>query len=364
MEIELERFETEFNSFFEQQFIPHLLPELQRIAKHVREGIYDKQTGMRNLKKRAAVPSSSLTTSSLTTQEVVHKPKVLESFLDNVTSYPEVELNIPEEVTLFCMMVQESHAKALLVGGAVRDALLNKLHDNESHVYVPNDYDIEVFGLSFYDLWNLAKQAFGEGNTEHGEKIVQRISYQGKTQGSGLQCLRITVINATSRLSIDIRVGRQLVPVAQNSASLISTLSEAENPEVSLFEAAMVRDLGPNALYYDPLSNEVFDPTDAASQLFTKEFSFIHPLFNKDITRLFRACKLVAFRGFFPNTKTLGVLKDMVVYADKKLLRTTITQLQEEVDKLVHEHRMSEFQINKWQDFLEKTGLEEYILRG
>lgn len=268
-----------------------------------------------------------------------NESKVSPSLLEGVIKYPDIEIDLPEDVLLFCMMVETIRGKALVVGGAVRDALLNRIH---SERFTPRDYDIEVFGLSFFDLYTLAIKSFGK------DAIIS-MKPQSKKKDYNVHCLKIVVKNENQDFSIDITVARQFS----------EDFTEIETSGTTLLLASGRRGTGPEALYYDPSGECIYDPTDSASQLFTREVSAVHPLFRNDITRLFRAVKHALTRGLYPDKSMVAALKDMVNSADKSVLREKISSLRLEAK----EQGFCEKQILKWEILLIEIGLEEYISR-
>src|SRR5512138_3072379 len=58
-------------------------------------------------------------------------------------------IEVPESVLYICREIKALGGRALLVGGSVRDEIINKELDRDVH---PKDFDIEVYGIPAEDL--------------------------------------------------------------------------------------------------------------------------------------------------------------------------------------------------------------------
>jgi len=127
----------------------------------------------------------------------------------------ELSLNQDDTIQNIAKAVRDVGGRALLVGGSVRDSLLER---------IPRDIDMEVLGLDLDQL----------------ESILKRF---GRTHrvGRGFQVLKL------KSLDVDFSV--------------------PESPDLDFEEAARRRDLTINSMAMDPLSQEILDPHSGRSDL-------------------------------------------------------------------------------------------------
>jgi len=157
--------------------------------------------------------------------------------------------------------VKEAGGRALVTGGAVRDALLG----------LPSkDLDLEVFGV-FPDKL---------------ESILARFS---KVEKVGKAFGVYKLLNH----QIDVSIPRKEIKVGEQHRDFtIET-----NPELSLEEAANRRDFTINTLAFDPLEQSLHDPTKRGLQdLENRLLHHVSPAFAEDPLRVLRAMQ---FAGRF-----------------------------------------------------------------
>src|SRR5258708_13163253 len=135
-------------------------------------------------------------------------------------------LSLPPVLDQIVRELKERGFRALIVGGAVRDALLGR----ES-----KDVDIEVYGIAYEGLVELL--------AAHG-----RVDLVGRSFG-------VVKFTAHGGDSWDFSVPRRDNKIGLGHRDFLSTFDPAITPE----EAAGRRDFTINAMAYDPLTGDLLD---------------------------------------------------------------------------------------------------------
>lgn len=200
-------------------------------------------------------------------------------------------MNLSEFVT----NIHQLGGKSLLVGGAVIDSILN----------IPvKDWDIEVHGISLSDLKNFLAS--------------NNISFQevGKKFG---------VLTCTlQEISVDLSIPRR-----ENNIGIGHKDFQIElDPNMSIEEAAMRRDLTINSMAKDLFTGELHDPFNGMKDLREGRIKAINPeTFVEDQLRVLRIMQLLPRKGKFVDTDTLFLCKTLVhdfvpdVFVEDKLVR-------------------------------------------
>jgi tRNA nucleotidyltransferase (CCA-adding enzyme) len=172
----------------------------------------------------------------------------------------------PAELVEICLQLRDLGGHALLVGGCVRDALLDK---------DPKDWDIEVFGLTQEEM----------EPTLHSLGTVNNV---GKSFG-------VTKLVTGSGEDYDIATPRREVKTGEGHQGF-----EVEtDPHMSLTEAAERRDFTLNAIYFDPLTGEILDPCNGLADLEARVLTPVSERFKEDPLRVLRGMQ---FAGRFQAT--------------------------------------------------------------
>ena len=164
-----------------------------------------------------------------------------------------------------CRAVSSAGGRAWIVGGVVRDALM----DVDS-----KDHDIEVHGIEIDDLRRLLKP-FG------------KVNEIGKSFG--------VFKLATSELDCDVSIPRHdnHVGPAHNDVEIVG------NPYMGIESAARRRDLTINAIAFDPLSQEFADPFGGMRDIERARLVAVDPrTFSEDPLRVLRVIQFAARFGF------------------------------------------------------------------
>jgi len=193
-------------------------------------------------------------------------------------------MNLPKVLIKIAKKLEKEGAKAIVVGGAVRDYLLNR---------PIKDIDIEVYNISSYDkLANILK--------EYG-----KINLVGKAFGViKLKVEDIEFDFSLPRTEQKIDIGHKGFSVKTNS-------------QLSFTKAAIRRDFTINAMGYDILQKRLLDPFDGKKHLLTKTLQIVDSsTFIEDPLRVYRAVQFAARFELKLSIDTFKLCKVMVDNGD------------------------------------------------
>ena len=180
-----------------------------------------------------------------------------------------------DEVRQVAELVRAAGGRALLVGGCVRDRLLG---------LSPKDFDVECFGISAPDLQAALGRRFD-------------LDFVGASFG----------VLKLKRLDIDVALPRR-----ETKLGLGHRAFEMEHdPTLTLEEASARRDFTVNAIYLDPLTDEVLDPWNGRADLDRRILRHVSPHFSEDPLRVLRGMQFVARFGLEPAPETIAVCRGM-----------------------------------------------------
>ena len=180
-----------------------------------------------------------------------------------------------DEVRVVAELVKRAGGRALLVGGCVRDGLLGRS---------PKDFDIECFGISAADL-----QAALAGKFE--------LDLVGLSFG----------VIKLKHLEIDVAMPRR-----ETKLGLGHRAFEMEyDPTLTLEEASARRDFTVNAIYRDPLTDEILDPWNGRADLANRTLRHVSSHFVEDPLRVLRGMQFVARFDLTPTRETIEVCRGM-----------------------------------------------------
>ena len=179
------------------------------------------------------------------------------------------------EVKVVAELVKRAGGRALLVGGCVRDELLGR---------EPKDFDIECFGISAPDLQAALGAKF--------ELDLVGISF-------GVIKLK--------HLEIDVAMPRR-----ETKLGLGHRAFEMEyDPTLTIGEASARRDFTVNAIYRDPLTDEILDPWNGRADLEKRILRHVSTHFIEDPLRVLRGMQFVARFGLDPVPETIAICRKM-----------------------------------------------------
>ena len=179
------------------------------------------------------------------------------------------------EVRVVAEAVKQAGGRALLVGGCVRDELLG---------LEPKDFDIECFGISAQDLQRTLAEKF--------ELDLVGISF-------GIIKLK--------HLEIDVAMPRR-----ETKLGLGHRAFEMEyDPTLTVGEASARRDFTVNAIYRDPLTDEILDPWNGRVDLEKRILRHVSPHFTEDPLRVLRGMQFIARFDLDPAPETVAICRTM-----------------------------------------------------
>ncbi len=161
--------------------------------------------------------------------------------------------------------------RPLIVGGAVRDALLARQH---GQTLVPKDIDIEVYGVS---------------NQEH---LVNALSHLGRLDERGTS-FGVIAVNVNGE-DFDITLPRWESQTGDGHRGFDIQIA----PELDEDIAFGRRDFTVNALGYDPETQELVDPWGGAKDLAAGVLRHTTRSFSEDPLRVLRGVQLAARFNF------------------------------------------------------------------
>lgn len=163
----------------------------------------------------------------------------------------------PELAGQIAAAVAAAGGRALIVGGWVRDELLNR---------PPKDLDLEVFGVGADDLCALL-QAFGRVDTVGESFTVYKVG------------------------DVDVSLPRRESKVGRGHKGF----AVVGDPSLSIVEAARRRDFTINAIARDPLTGELLDPFGGQRDLEARVLRVVDPAtFADDSLRVLRGVQFAA----------------------------------------------------------------------
>ncbi len=184
-------------------------------------------------------------------------------------------MNDLDAINLVAKLVHAVGGRALLVGGCVRDKLLN---------IEPKDFDIEVFGLS-------------------PEKLEEVLRTEFKLDLVGLS---FGVIKLHHH-NIDVAIPRRETKLGLGHKGF----KMEYDPTLSLSEASARRDFTINAIYSDPLTDEILDPWNGRADLETRTLRHVSEHFKEDPLRVLRGMQFVARFDLTAAPETIEVCREM-----------------------------------------------------
>lgn len=186
-----------------------------------------------------------------------------------------MNLDVAQVVNEIARLVAEEGGRALLVGGCVRDSLRGE---------EPKDFDIEVFGLDAAKL-----------------EATLRKNYALDTVGKSFGVFKL------HHYDIDVALPRR-----ETKLGLGHKAFEIEStPDLSLAEAAARRDFTINAIYRDPLTNEILDPWKGRKDLERGVLRHVSDHFREDPLRVLRGMQFAARFGLWAADETIEICREM-----------------------------------------------------
>lgn len=187
-----------------------------------------------------------------------------------------LDSDLAETVRDIAFRVRRAGGRALIVGGAVRDALLA--------AGPVKDVDVEVFGVPPQALRRL---------------LLPDYPFEECGVAFGVMKLR--------RYAVDIALPRRESLCGSGHRDFFV----AADPSLSVAEAASRRDFTVNALYSDPLTGEIEDPYGGIADLSARRLRHVSAKFAEDPLRVLRGMQFVARFGLVAAPETVSMCRQM-----------------------------------------------------
>jgi len=182
-------------------------------------------------------------------------------------------MEIPEQVLRLAESARNASGRALLVGGCVRDDLMDKQ---------PKDWDVEIYGIEPARLRELL-ETFGPVNIVGEAFTVYKVGAH-----------------------LDVSLPRRERKTGRGHRAFIIE----GDPEMSLAEAASRRDFTINAILQDPLTGEILDPRKGRDDLQRGIIRAVSPdTFSEDSLRVLRAAQFAARFEFRVEPETVSLCR-------------------------------------------------------
>jgi tRNA nucleotidyltransferase (CCA-adding enzyme) len=180
---------------------------------------------------------------------------------------------IPEKVAAIARAVRDAGGRALLVGGCVRDLIMN---------IEPKDWDLEVYGIEPAALRALLDE-FGQVNVVGEAFTVYKLGPD-----------------------LDVSMPRRERKSGRGHRAFIIE----GDPAMTIEEAARRRDFTVNAILQDPLTGEIIDPFGGQEDIKNKILRAVSAdTFAEDSLRVLRAAQLAARFEFTVQPETVELCR-------------------------------------------------------
>lgn len=190
-----------------------------------------------------------------------------------------MRVSIPLRLKLIVKDIDAANGRAILVGGYVRDELMN--------VHSDGDFDVEVFGLE----WDKLKEIL----ESHG-KVTEA--------GASFGVLKLT----STRYEMDFSIPRTERKVGEGHGGFETEF----DPDMSFEDAALRRDLTINAIGYDPISRELLDPYNGIQDIKDCRIRHVSDRFAEDPLRVLRIAQFAARFEYSVDEETIELCKTLV----------------------------------------------------
>ena len=207
-------------------------------------------------------------------------------------------MNLPDKITKLAEIIKQNGGRAMLVGGCVRDELMN---------IEPKDWDLEIYGIGPPKL----------------REILDRF---GKVDAVGEAFTVYKIGN-----DLDVALPRRERKTGRGHKGFVVE----GDPQMPFAEAAKRRDFTINAMMQDALTGEIIDPFDGQTDIKNKILRVVsRETFSEDSLRVLRAAQFAARFDFgiepetvelcrsidltdLPKERIWGELEKLLLKADK-----------------------------------------------
>ncbi|MBA2340871.1 MAG: HD domain-containing protein [Pyrinomonadaceae bacterium] len=184
-----------------------------------------------------------------------------------------MSLRVPKKILKLAESVQRAGGRALLVGGCVRDALMNAQ---------PKDWDVEVYGVEPARLRELIAE-FGSVNAVGEAFTVYKLG-----------------------ADLDVSLPRRERKAGRGHRAFVVE----GDPSMTFEESARRRDFTINAIMQDPLTSEIIDPYNGRRDIERKLLRHVSgETFAEDSLRVLRAAQFAARFEFDVDLQTIELCR-------------------------------------------------------
>ena len=177
-----------------------------------------------------------------------------------------LSLELPDGLTGLFEAIRAAGGRPFLVGGAVRDALLDVHVENQ-------DYDVEVFGLA----------------TDRLEAVLREVGLVDAV-GQSFRVFKLSRVPGVAG-AVDVSLPRRDSKVGPGHRGI----AVEGDPDLSVEEAARRRDFTMNAILWEPVHGELLDPWGGRRDLEARLLRAVDAeTFGEDPLRALRAVQLAA----------------------------------------------------------------------
>jgi len=177
-----------------------------------------------------------------------------------------LSLELPDGLTGLFEAIRAAGGRPFLVGGAVRDALLDVHVENQ-------DYDVEVFGLA----------------TDRLEAVLREVGLVDAV-GQSFRVFKVSRIPGVAG-AVDVSLPRRDSKVGPGHRGI----AVEGDPDLSVEEASRRRDFTMNAILWEPVHGELVDPWGGRRDLEARLLRAVDAeTFGEDPLRALRAVQLAA----------------------------------------------------------------------
>ena len=185
------------------------------------------------------------------------------------------EQHFPSSVLRIAELLRNAGGRAFLVGGCVRDTLMN------THC---KDFDLEIYGLSADQI-----------------RSALRDSFELDLVGASFGVMKV------HHHPVDLALPRRENKIgAGHRGFLVETC-----PDLSFAEAAARRDFTINAIMMDPLTGEILDPWNGQRDLKEGILRHVSTHFSEDPLRVLRGMQFAARFGFQIAPETIRLCRTL-----------------------------------------------------
>src|SRR5476649_2707166 len=184
-------------------------------------------------------------------------------------------MSTPQQTVAIATAVREAGGRALIVGGWVRDQLLG--------LPASSNVDLEVVGVP-------------------GDRLRALLETFGRVEAVG-ESFQVYKIGA-----IDVSLPRRDSKAGRGHRGFVVE----GDPDMSIEDAARRRDFTVNAISWDPLTGDYFDPFDGRADLERRLLRVVDPrTFPDDSLRVLRAVQFAARFGFALDEETRALCREI-----------------------------------------------------